>query len=240
MSKTLIKNLRPRTKIYAAILLICAIAVLIRIAVVQIERSRPIVSFVSEWSKYGKPVTVKEIKTADIPVYVKFTVKTNSDKTAFGFVTADIKDKLKEGQDVYLTENGGSSCGRISKISEELDINTGMFPVEVEFNAPVTALGSISVVFAATSTLQKVLVVPNEILDMSGDNYYLWKIENGKARKIKVKIGLRNSYGAVIADGIQDGDWVIFSGQSQLKDNEKVNIIHSENIVVLDNEEKTQ
>jgi len=202
--------------------------------VVQIERSRPIISFFSEWSKYGKPVTVKEIKTADIPVYVKFTVKTNSDKTAFGFVTADIKDKFKEGQDVYFTENGGSPCGKISKIGEELDINTGMFPVEVEFNAPVAALGSISVVFVRTLTLQKVLVVPNEILDMSGDDYYLWKIENGKARKIKVKIGSRDNYGAVIADGIQSGDLIVFSGQSQLKDGEKVNIIQSENIVAIE------
>ena len=240
MSKALIKNLRPRTKIYAAIIFVCAIAVLIRIVVVQIESSRPIVSFVSEWSKYGKPVTVKEIKAADIPVNTKFTVTGSSDKLASGFVTADIKDKLKEGQEVYLTENGSLPFGKISRIGQELDISTGMFPVEVEFNAPVAALGSISVVFVRTSTLQKVLVVPNEILDMSGDNYYLWKIENGKARKIKVKIGSRDSYGAVIAEGIQSGDLIVFSGQSQLKDNEKVNIIHSENIVVVDDEGKAQ
>jgi multidrug efflux pump subunit AcrA (membrane-fusion protein) len=206
---------------------------------VQIERSRPIVSFVSEWSKCGLPATVEKIKAADIPVYTKFTVSSSSDKLAYGFVTADIKDKLKEGQDVYLTDNG-IPCGMISNIGQELDINTGMFPVEVEFNAPVAAFGSISVVFARTSTLQKVLVVPNEILDMSGDNYYLWKIENGKARKIKVKIGSRDSYGAVIAEGIQSGDLIVFSGQSQLKDNEKVNIIHSENIVVVDDEGKAQ
>jgi membrane fusion protein (multidrug efflux system) len=240
MSKTLIKNLKPRTKIYAAILLICAIAVLIRIAVVQIERSRPIVSFVSEWAKYGTPVTIKEIKAADIPVNTKFTVTGNSDRLASGFVTADIKDKLKEGQEVYLTENGSLPYGKISRIGQELDISTGMFPVEVEFNVPVAALGSISVVFVRTSTLQKVLVVPNEILDMSGDDYYLWKIENGKARKIKVKIGSRDNYGAVIAEGIQDGDWVIFSGQSRLKDGEKVNIIQPENIVAADSEGKTQ
>lgn len=227
MNKTLIKNLNPRTKIYAAILLVCVIAVFIRIAVVQIERNRPIVSFVSEWGRYGEPVTVEEIKIADIPVYTKFTVNNSSDKSASGFVTADIKDKLKQGQDVYFTDNG-IPCGMISNIGQELDINAGMFPVEVEFNAPVAVLGSISVVFARTSTLQKVLVVPNEILDMSGDNYYLWKIENGKARKIKVKIGSRDSYGAVIAEGIQAGDLIVFSGQSQLKDNDPVNIINRE------------
>lgn len=227
MKKKLIKNLNLRTKIYAAILFFSILSVFIRIVLVQADRSRPIVSFVSEWGRDGKPVTVEEIKIADTPVYTKLTVNNSSNKTASGFVTADIKDKLKQGQDVYFTDNG-IPCGTISIIGQELDINTGMFPVGVEFNIPVDTLGSISVVFARTSTLQKVLVVPNEILDISGDNYYLWKIENGKARKIKVKIGSRDSYGAVIAEGIQAGDLIVFSGQSRLKDNDPVNIINRE------------
>jgi len=225
MSKISIKNLNPRKKIYLAILLVCVIAVLIKIAVVQIERNRPIVSFVSGWGRDGKPVTVKEIKAADIPVYTKFTVRSNSDKLASGFVTADIKDKLKEGQEVYFTDNDGTPCGKISNIGRELDINTGMFPVEVEFNVSVAALGSTSVVFARTSTLQKVLVVPNEILESLGDNYYLWKVDDGRAKRIQVKIVSRDSYGAVIAEGIQAGDSIVFSGQSQLEDNDPVNII---------------
>ena len=229
MNKTLIKNLNPRTKIYAAILLFSVLFVFIRIMIVQVDRNRPIVSFVSEWGRYGKPVTVEEIKAADIPAYTKFTVRSSADKSATGFVTADIKDKLKQGQDVYFTDNG-IPCGVISNIGQELDINAGMFPVEVKFNAPVAALGSISVVFARTQTLQKVLVVPNEILDMSGDSYYLWKIENGKARKIKVKIGSRDNYGAVIAEGVQSGDLIVFSGQSQLKDNAPVNIINKKSL----------
>jgi len=228
MSKISIKNLNPRKKIYLAILLVCVIAVLIKIAVVQIERNRPIVSFVSGWGRDGKPVTVKEIKAADIPVYTKFTVRSNSDKLASGFVTADIKDKLKEGQEVYFTDNDGTPCGKISNIGRELDINTGMFPVEVEFNVSVAALGSTSVVFAYTQDLKKALVVPNEILDISGDSYYLWKVDDGRAKRIQVKIASRDSYGAVIAEGIQAGDLIVVSGQSQLEDNDPVNIINRE------------
>ncbi|PIW68535.1 MAG: hypothetical protein COW10_02020 [Candidatus Omnitrophica bacterium CG12_big_fil_rev_8_21_14_0_65_42_8] len=228
MNKTLIKNLKPRTKIYAAILLFGVLYVFIRIMIVQVDRNRPIVSFVSEWGKYGKPVTVEEIKAADIPAYTKFTVTYDSDNLASGFVTADIKDKLKKGQDVYFTDNGGTPCGKISNIGQELDINTGMFPVEVEFNALFSASGSISVVFADTSTLKKALVVPNEILDISGDSYYLWKVDDGRAKRIQVKIASRDSYGAVIAEGIQAGDLIVVSGQSQLKDNDPVNIINRE------------
>ncbi len=228
MSKITIKNLNFRTKIYAGIAIFSAFSVLIRIIIVQIDRSGPIVSFVSEWGKYGKPVIVEEIKATDIPVYTKFTVTGSADRSASGFVTADIKDKLKEGQKVYFTDNGGAPCGKISSIGRELDINTGMFPVEVEFNGPVVALGSISVVFARTSTLQKALAVPSEILDISGDNYYLWKVDGGRAKRVQVKIASRDSYGAVIAEGIQARDLIVFSGQSQLKDNDPVNILNNE------------
>jgi len=227
MSKITIKNLNLRTKIYAGIAIFSAFSVLIRIILVQIDRSSPIVSFVSEWGKYGKPVIVEEIKADDIPVYTKFTVTGSSDRSASGFVTADIKDNLKEGQEVYFTDNGGTPCGKISNIGRELDISTGMFPVEMEFNASVAALGSISVVFAHTSILQNVLVVPNEILDISGDNFYLWEVDDGRAKKVQVKIASRDSYGAVIAEGIQAGDLIIFSGQSQLKNNAPVDILNN-------------
>lgn len=219
-----IKNYNRKTKVYVGIILVCFASVFIRIGLVQSDRGRTIVSFVSEWGRYGKPVTVEEVKAADIPVYTKFTVTISSDKLAAGFVTGDIKDKLKEGQDVYFTE-GDAPCGEILTLGQELDINTGMFPIEVEFREPVTALGLISVVFARTQTLKDVLVVPNSILDISQSNYYLWKIENGKAKRIQVKIDSRNGYGTVISEGINSGDLIVFNGRSMLSENDLVRIV---------------
>jgi multidrug efflux pump subunit AcrA (membrane-fusion protein) len=224
MNKAFIKNPNPRTKIYVAIVLFSIIAVFIRIALVQVDRSRSIVNFVAEWNRYGKPVTVKEIKAADTPVYAKFTVINNSNKLATGFVTGDIKDKLKVGQEVYFIE-GDLPCGKILTLGQDLDTNTGMFPVEVEFNTPAATSGSILVVFARTQIMQKVLVVPNSILDISQGNYYLWKVEDGKAKRIQVKIGSRNGYGTVIREGINSGDSIVFNGRSMLLENDLVRII---------------
>lgn len=224
MNKAFIKNPNPRTKIYAAIVLFSIIAVFIRIVLVQVDRSRSIVSFVAEWNREGKPVTVKEIKATDTPVYAKFTVFNSLNKLATGFVTGDIKDNLKIGQEIYFVE-GDVTCGKILTLGQELDTNTGMFPVEVEFNIPAATLGSISVVFARTQIMQKVLVVPNSILDISQGNYYLWKIDNGKAKRIQVKIGSRNGYGTVISEGINPGDLTIFNGRSMLLENDLVCII---------------
>ncbi len=227
INKTLAGNLNLRNKIYAVLVILGILSVFIRIALVQAERGRTIVSFVSEWEKFGKPVTVKEIRAEDIPVYAKFTVISDSLKSANGFVTGDIKDKLKVGQEVYLTDKGGP-CGVISRLGQELDMDTGMFPVEVEFDTPALKPGSLSVIFARIRIMKKALVVPNNILDTSGGNHYLWKIQDGKAKKAQVKIGASNGYGTVISEGIKPGDLVVFNGRSILSEDDTVRIVSDE------------
>ena len=233
------KNTNFRRAIYAGIVIFGIVAVFARMAAVQAERGRPIISFISEWNHYGKPVTAREIKKSDTPVYTKLTVMKSSDTSAAGFVTADIKDKLAKGQEVYATD-GGSSCGKISKIGEVLDINTGMFPVEVEFDAPAATPGSMSVIFVRTQTLEGALVVPNSILEISQGKYYLWKIEDGKSHRIQVKVGLRNGYGTVIDEGLRSGDLVVSRGQSALRENDKVNILEKAAGAHIDDEVKTK
>jgi hypothetical protein len=224
ISVKMIKNLSFKIKIYAAILLLGIIAVFIRIGLVQAERGRSIISFVSEWSRYGRPVTVQEIKAADIPVYTKVTVITGLDKSAVGFVTADIKEKLEQGQAVY-SAGKGLLCGVISRIGQELDMDTGMFPVTVELTNLSSAPGSILVLLVQTQTLKNVLVVPNNVLIILQDNYYFWKIEGGKAKRIQVKVGSRNGYGTVINEGINLGDLVVINGCHMLSENDLVRIV---------------
>jgi multidrug efflux pump subunit AcrA (membrane-fusion protein) len=215
------KNLKP--KIYAGIVLVCFLAVLVRIGLVNADRGRTIVSFVAEWEKSGKPVTVERIEAKDVPVYTKLTIREIEQKRGAGFVTGDIKDKLQEGQEVCRSDTGGP-CGTITALGRELDTDTGMFPVEIEFSEAVPA-GALSVVFVRTHLLSNVLVVPNEILDFSGGEYYLWKIEDAQAKRVQVKIGARNGYGTVISEGIHANDLIIFDGRSMLSENDTVRIV---------------
>ncbi|MDD5194679.1 MAG: hypothetical protein PHQ96_03260 [Candidatus Omnitrophica bacterium] len=225
MNKKSIKNLNRKTKVYAGIILFFLVSVFIRIGLVQRGRGRAIVSFVSEWAQNGKPVTVAEIKATNIPVYTKLSVRCVSGKRAAGFVTGDIKDKLKPGQEVFTDKI--KPCGMIVAISGELDTDTGMFPVEIELNAALGP-GELVVVTVHTDTLPNALVVPNEVLDFSGGEYYLWKVENKKAKRVKVTLGSRNGYGTLISEGINSGDLIVFSGRSILSENDKVRIICDE------------
>lgn len=218
-----IKNSNRKTKVYVGIILVCFACVFIRIKLVQRDRGRVIVSFVSEWNSFGKPVTVEKITARDVFVYTKLTVRGSAGKRAAGFVTGDIKDQLYPGNEVFFTDKT-ESCGTIVTIGRKLDIDTGMFPVEIEFNETLPPEEPV-VVFVRTKTLSNALVVPNEILDFFEGEYYLWKVEDAKAERIQVKVSSRNGYGAVIGEGINPGDLIVFNGRSMLSENALVRIV---------------
>ena len=218
-----------RIIIYLAIGLVCLLAVSAAIRMVDEKRSAKIISFISEWSDRGRPVTTRKVEASDIPVYTKITLILKQDKTVAGFVTADIKDKLKKGQEVYLRE-GAAACGKVSDMDRDMDTHTGMYKVSVEFGSPVASPGAMIPVFVLSGELKDAIVVPNSVVDISGGNYSLWKIEEGRAKKSRIEIGRRDGYGTVIEKGLRSGDEVVYTGQSILKEGDKVDIIGGGNL----------
>lgn len=219
------KNLKRET-VYLIIIILSLASVAIRIQAVKAARGKTIVSFYEEWKKAGKPVEVRAIEAEDIPVYAQFTVRIVDGRLARGFVTGEVKNALREGQEIYDPTDRSVACGRLKSVGAELNVDAGMFPVEVEFDKPRDPSAAF-VVSAHTATLHNVLAVPNEVLDISGDEYFIWKNENGFAKKGKVVIRLRNGYGAIISEGLQSGDKVIFSGQSMLEDNDRLLVVNA-------------
>jgi len=211
--------------IYAVIAVICFISVLIRINIVKADRSREIISYYSEWQKSGKPVEVRVIEAADVPVYDQFTVRTVDGRIARGFVTGEVKEALRAGQEIY-DEDKTTPLATLKSVAKELDMDTGMFPVEIEFERPREP-GGVFVVSAHTVTINNALVVSNEFLDISSGGYFIWKDEGGFAKKYKVSVGSRDGYGAVITEGLRPGDRVIFSGQSMLEDNDRLLVVNA-------------
>jgi hypothetical protein len=226
MSEKLIKNPKRKTILCVGIILVCFVCVFIRIGLVERARGKTIVSFVEEWAKFGKPVTIEKIVVRNVPVYAKITVRAVADKRAKGYVTGDIQEKLQVGQEVFCSGKI-EPCGKTKTIARELDMDTGLFPVEIDLNFS-QGLGDSAVVFVCTSTLPNTMVAPNEVLDNSGGQYYLWKVESGKAKKVKVKIGSRNGYGTAIVEGIIPGDLVVSNGRNLLSENDGVNIVSDE------------
>ncbi len=229
------KNLKRET-VYLIIIIVSLASVAIRIQAVKAARGKEIVSFYKEWKKDGKPVEVRVIKAEDVSVYAQFTVRIIDGRLARGFVTGEIKNALREGQEIYEPADKSVVCARLKSIGAELNMDAGMFPVEIEFDKPRDS-GVAFIISAHTTTLHNVLAIPNEVLDISGNEYFVWKDENGFAKKHKVVIRLRNGYGVIISEGLQSGDKVIFSGQSMLEDNDRLLVV---NAGKTDKKEETQ
>lgn len=69
------------------------------------------------------------------------------------------------------------------------------------------------------------LVVPETALAPSGDTQYVFKVEQGVARRVPVTIGLRRQGMVELQDGVQDGDQVIVSGLQKVADGQAVRIL---------------
>lgn len=214
------KGSKRRALLYILFALAGVAVCIVRVEMVKAGRAKTITTFESEWARAGKPVVTRTIEAQDVRVYSQFTVRGVTGKTGKGFVTGEVKDVLLPGQEIY-GEDRSAVCAVVADVGKELDMNTGMFPVEVEFHKPCEP-GSFAVVAAHTSTLRDVIVVPNEVLDIDAGEYSLWKIESGRARKSAVSVGSLDGYGAVITGGLQSGDTVVFRGQSNLRENDKV------------------
>ena len=219
---TNINNNNIRIIIYVSLLVLFIMLIIVRQQAVRTERSQIIQSTISEWNKHGKPVVVLEVVPQEIKEYSKFTVVLKTDNSADGFVTREIGEKIKSGQAIYVEYKGIDITGKVAQVSRDVDMETGMFDVSVKFDKPIKETGSILVVCAHTRTFHNVLAVPDEALDIENEEFYVWKIKNGRAKKVKVDIASRNSYGAIISNGLGAGDLVVYRGGSQLKNKDAV------------------
>jgi hypothetical protein len=190
--------------------------------VVQAKRDQTVISTIAEWNRNGKPIIVQKIAPQDVKIYEKITI-TPLSKTLFeGYVTR----RLIAGQTVYVDiEQGNRVFGVIRYVGQGINVNTGMFQVRVVFNHEVVLNNHIIVAYVHTGTLNNVISVPSEIIDDCDGKFFIWTVQDGRARKLNMRLGERNDYGAVVLQGLHDGDMVVIQGQTQLSDGDKVRIV---------------
>ena len=67
-----------------------------------------------------------------------------------------------------------------------------------------------------------VITVPVEALAMEKTNAFVFKVADGKAKKIAVKLGFNDGVNAEILEGLADGEGVILVGKATLNDGQPV------------------
>ncbi|MDD5132470.1 MAG: hypothetical protein PHH44_07415 [bacterium] len=214
-----------RAQGYVLIILVCVLAVFWKQNVVRGHRTKQIVSMLEEWDKKGKPVQVNRIAEKAVKEYTKVSIRLSSPMSGNGFVVRDVRSKLAAGQETYVETAQGRIKGVVASVDDNLDMNTGMFPVRINFNGVTGQPGQILVAYACTNTYEKAISVPNEIVDIVGDKYYVWEIKDGMAVKTQISVKARNGYGSIVSSGLKPGDIVISQGQALIKPGDRVRIM---------------
>ncbi|MBN1254849.1 MAG: hypothetical protein JXA50_06210 [Deltaproteobacteria bacterium] len=200
--------------------------------VVQTQRDRTIVSTISEWEVHGKPVVVLDIAREDMRVYEKISLTPLSKTLYEGYVTKDFHEQLQAGQRVFAdTEQGEKVVGVINYVGQTLNIDTGMFRVRAAFDREVGLNNHIVVAYVHIETLHDIISIPNEVVTEINGEFFVWTVRDGHAYKQNILIGESNDYGAVVLQGLHDGDMVVIQGQTQLVHGDKVRIVDNKEVM---------
>lgn len=139
---------------------------------------------------------------------------------------ADIS-KIKKGQKALLRVNSSDEefTGIVSFVSPEADMMSGTFNVEIAVKNRDNILkhNQFARIKVLTKTSENTIIVPQQaILEAN----HVFTIENDKAVKKYVTLGLENEYEIEITEGLQDGETVIIRGNIGLSEGDKVEISH--------------
>ncbi|NML57451.1 efflux RND transporter periplasmic adaptor subunit [Chryseobacterium cheonjiense] len=139
--------------------------------------------------------------------------------------------KIQLGQEVPISVNvlpGESFAGRITFIAPKSDASLN-FPVEIE----VQNKGNLKAGMYATATFktnhgaetQNMLTVPAEAFVNGVSSGQLFVVQNGAVKLIKVTVGKVYGDKVQVLSGLNGGEQVVTSGQINLDNGSKVNII---------------
>ena len=147
------------------------------------------------------------------------------------FVPGQYLTQVREGQEAVVTSDfleGRRFQGWVKRISPVVDPKSGTFKVTVglkdrwEYLRP----GIFVEVRIITDTHEEAVLVPKQAVVYDGGDRYVFVVQDGTARKVRLAAGYENSEFVEATSGIQPGMPVIVVGQNGLRDKARVRIVN--------------
>ena len=136
---------------------------------------------------------------------------------------------LHEGQTAYVQVDAADApfAGTIDRVSPIVDRDTGTIRVTVSVKDQTGVLrpgmfGRVGVVY---DTHEDTLLVPKDSIMTQDDELSVFVVREGVAHKVAVIAGFTNSTHMEVRSGLEADDVVVTTGQRNLKDQSKVELI---------------
>ena len=116
--------------------------------------------------------------------------------------------------------------GRIYAIAPLVDINGRSIAVKAKLENPKRRLrpGMFARVMMVVARRKDAIVVPESAIVQRGDGQFVYRLRDGKAELIKVRLGLRQTGRIEVVDGLGEGDTVVTAGQIKLRPGVQVKV----------------
>ena len=176
----------------------------------------------------AKNISVGELTPAQTPSIV--LENTNSVNVVIKVTETNINDiTVGMSAKISVPSTGLSYDGTISTISPSADQKTGMFDVKVSINNSDDnlKLGMVTNITLVNSNENNTLLIPRESVFEEDGTSYVYVINGDKLAKHSVTVGEPKNQYIEIKDGLSQDDQIVVEGSSNMKDNEKFNIVKS-------------
>ncbi|MGH9464628.1 MAG: efflux RND transporter periplasmic adaptor subunit [Thermoanaerobaculia bacterium] len=140
---------------------------------------------------------------------------------------------LDAGREVRITLNADPSVrftGRIRQISPVVDTATGTVKITIEAVDPPTAVrsGSFVAIDIVRETREAAILLPKEAVIRELQASHVFIVEDDKAVKRSVRVGLEEGDRIEALDGVTAGERVVTAGQGGLKDGQEIRVLGDE------------
>lgn len=169
-------------------------------------------------------VNVKE-KEMFATGYAAFTIAGSTGINVTFYVTEDAKSFIKPGDALTAEHNGKEHHGTVTTVSQAADAQRGLFKVEgqVYLDSSTKISSGVNIkINLVTAAVNDTIIIPYDAVYYDNDQAYVYIASNGTANRQDITTGLYNDQYIAVTDGLEEGDQVITTWTSGLKNGAKI------------------
>ena len=150
---------------------------------------------------------------------VAFVISNGNNKTVTFYVTDSVRQTLTPGQAVTVTYNGQSYEGAVTEIGGVVDAQVGQFRVKAIIDGAQDLPDGLAVELTTTAhQVTGAVLIPSDAMFFESGVSYVYVVQDGKAVRSDVTIGLYTADTIAVTSGLTLGDEVITTWSSSLRD----------------------
>ena len=154
-----------------------------------------------------------------------FVISNGHNKTVTFYVTEQVRKTLTLGQTVTATHSGKTYTGAITEIGGVVDASAGQFRVKAIIQDADDLPDGLSVELTTVANrAENAIILPSDALFFENGEAYVYVVKDGTAVRTPVTVGIYATDESAVTAGLIEGDQVITTWSSSLRDGVPVTV----------------